>query len=205
MSETRARAPGVPAWAAALPFVCGVAALLLYGMHFPVVRVLDVTATRLSVALDGRPFLEIEPTSAESAAAGTSVRLPAGRHVLTASDPTGRIVDTASVSIEGGVQHLYAPGSLGVCFWIEATSYGRRDEQAPAPEALSTSTTFWPLSRDIDVWFAPSPPRPEGDDRSSGGLSYAVRQAPCEDVPGRLRSGPGVSRSRPSPSDGDQD
>jgi hypothetical protein len=195
IAETGTTEPVAPPWAAAFPILCGVAALLLYGMHFPVVRVLNVTATRLVVAVDGRTSLEIEPTSAESAAAGVSVRMPAGRHVLTASDPTGRIVDSATVNVEGGVQHLYAPGSLGVCFWIEATSYGRRGKDAPVPEALSTTTTFWPLSRDIDVWFAPSPPRPEGDDRSSGGLSFAVRQARCGDAPGRMPAGQGV----PSP------
>jgi hypothetical protein len=186
IGEARMREPVAPPWAVALPIVCGVAALLLYGLHFPIVRVLNVTATRLAVAVDGRTYLEIEPTSAESAAAGASVRIPAGRHVLTATDPRGRVVDTAPVNVEGGVQHLYAPGSLGVCFWIEATSYGRRGKAAPAPEALPTTTTFWTLSRDIDVWFAPSPPRPEGDDRSSGGLSYAVRQARCDDVPGHV-------------------
>jgi hypothetical protein len=194
LSETRAREPVAPPWAAAFPVASAVAALLLYGLHFPVVRVLNVTGARLAIAVDGRTCLQVEPTSAESAAAGASARMPSGRHVLTASDPTGRIVDTASVYVEGGLQHLYAPGSGGVCFWIEATSYGRRGKEAPAPEVLPTTSTFWALSRDIDVWFAPSPPRPEGDDRSSGGLSYAVRQAPCEDVPGRIRAGQGVSR-----------
>lgn len=198
IDEARATEPVVPPWAAAFPVACGVAALLLYGLHFPVVRVLNVTATRLVVAVDGRTYLEIEPTSAESAAAGASVRVPAGRHVLTASDPTGRIVDTAPVSVEGGVQHLYAPGSAGVCFWIEATSYGRRGTEAALPEALSRTTTFWTLPRDIDVWFAPSPPRPEGDDRSSGGFSYAVRQARCDELPGRVRAGQGSSRRLPN-------
>lgn len=187
LSETSAGEPVAPPWAVLFPIVSGVGALLLYGLHFPVVRVLNVTATRLAIAVDGRPYLQIEPTSAESAAAGTSVRLPSGRHVLTATDPKGRVVETASVNIEGGAQHLYAPGSGGVCFWIETTRYGRLGKQAEAPEALSTMTTFWALSRDIDVWFAPSPPRPDGDDRSSGGLSYAVRQAPCDDMPGRVR------------------
>jgi hypothetical protein len=188
ITEIRAREPVVPPWAAAVPVACGAAALLLFGLHFPIVRVLNVTATRLAIAVDGRTYVDLEPTSAESAAVGASVRLPAGRHVLTASDPTGRIVDSTPVTVEGGVQHLYAPGSAGVCFWIEATSYGRRGSVAPAPEELSTTTTFWALPRDIDVWFAPSPPRPEGDDRSSGGLSYAVRQAKCDDVPGRVRT-----------------
>jgi len=193
VSETRTREPVAPPWVLAFPIVSGVAALLLFGVHFPIVRVLNVTATRLAIAVDGRPYFALEPTSAESAAAGVAVRLPAGRHVLTAADPAGRLLDTATVNIEAGAQHLYAPGSSGVCFWIEATSYGRRGKEAPAPEALPTTTTFWALSRDIDVWFAPSPARPDDDERSSGGLSYAVRQARCGDVPGRVGEGPGGS------------
>jgi hypothetical protein len=180
--ETALRQPGTPAWTAVIPFVSGVCALLLFGAHFPVVRVIDVTATRLAIAVDGRTYTDVEPTSAESPTAGVTVRLPAGRHVLTATDPTGRVVDTAEVTLEGGLQHLYAPGSSGVCFWVETTRYGRGGNDAPAPELLSRMNTFWTLSREIDVWFAPSP-RPGNDDRSSGGFSYAVRQAPCEDAP----------------------
>jgi hypothetical protein len=182
VAGAHAREPATPPWAVAFPAVSGLAALLLFGMHFPVVRVLNVTATRLSIAVDGHVYVEVEPTSAESAAAGISVRLPAGRHALTASDPTGRVVDGAVVELEGDVQHLYAPGSGGVCFWVEATRYGRGAKEPPALEVLSRASTFWALSHEIDVWFAPSP-RPGADDRSSGGLSYAVRQAPCDDVP----------------------
>jgi hypothetical protein len=183
IAVTLAREPATPPWAVLFPIVSGVAALLLFGMHFPLVRVLNVTDARLSIAVDGHVHDDVEPTSAESATAGISVRLPSGRHVLTAVDPSGRVVDTADVIVESGVQHLYAPGSSGVCFWVEATRYGRGGKEAPAPELLSRMATFWALSHDVDVWFAPSP-RAGDDDRSSGGWSYAVRQAPCDDVPG---------------------
>ena len=186
--ETSAGEPATPAWAVLLPAVSGVAALLLFGAHFPVVRVLNVTATRLAVAVDGRTYAEVEPTSAESATAGLVVRMPAGRRVLTATDPSGRVVDTATVNVEGGSPHLYAPASDGVCFWVEATRYGRSGAEPPAPQLLPRTSTFWSLHHDIDVWFAPAPV-PGEDARSSGGLTYAVRQAPCEDVPDTLRTG----------------
>ena len=185
-SATHRREPATPPLAAAFPIAAAVAALLLYPLHFPVVRVLDVASTRLVVSADGRAVTRIEPTSAESAAAGVSVRIPAGRHVLTATDPSGHVVDTVTVTVQGGSQHLYAPGSAGVCFWIEATSYGRRGEPVTV-EPLSTDGTFWALPHAIDVWFAPSPPAPEGDTRSSGGVSYALRHAPCGVVSERLR------------------
>jgi hypothetical protein len=180
--QVREREPAGPVWAVVFPVAAALGAALLYGMHFPRVRIVNVTGNRLAVAVDDRVRVLVEPTSAESATAGVSLRFPAGEHRLTATDPAGRVVDDATVFVEAGAEHLYAPGSNEVCFWMEATTYGRRKGTVPAPEPLPRERTFWALPRSIDYWFAPSP-RPEEDDRSSGGLSIALRQARCEEEP----------------------
>jgi hypothetical protein len=180
----REKEPATPGWAVAFPLTAALGAALLYGVHFPRVRIVNVTGSRLDVAVDDRLRARVEPTSAESATAGLSLRFPAGQHRVTATDPAGRVVDDVTVFVEAGAEHLYAPASGEVCFWMEATTYGRRREAASAPEPLPRSRTFWVLPGSIDYWFAPSP-RPEEDDRSSGGLSVALRQAPCDQVPDR--------------------
>jgi hypothetical protein len=182
--RVRAREPAGPAWAVAFPIAAALGAALLYGMHFPRVRIVNVTGNRLAVAVDDRVRVQVEPTSAESATAGVSLRFPAGQHRLTATDPAGRVVDDAAVFVQAGAEHLYAPASGEVCFWTEVTTYGRLKAPASPPEPLPRSRTFWVLPGAIDYWFAPSP-RPEEDDRSSGGLSVALRQAPCDSLPRR--------------------
>jgi hypothetical protein len=182
--RVRVKEPAAPLWAVTFPLAAALGAALLYGMHFPRVRIVNVTGNRLVVAVDDSFRAQVEPTSAESATAGVSLRFPAGQHRVTATDPAGRVVDDVTVFVEAGAEHLYAPASGEVCFWMEATTYGRRKGPASAPEPLPRSRTFWVLPGSIDYWFAPSP-HPEEDDRSSGGLSTALRQARCDELPDR--------------------
>lgn len=184
LARVREPAPPGPARAVVCPLAAALGAVLLYGVHFPRVRIVNVTGSRLSVAIDENIRGTVDPTSAESATAGISLRFPAGQHRLTATDPAGRVVDDASVFVEAGAEHLYAPASREVCFWIEGTSYGRLRAEDPAPELLPRARTFWALPHGIDYWFAPAP-RPEEDGRSSGGLAFALRQARCDEAPRR--------------------
>jgi hypothetical protein len=189
---TDAREPSAPAWAAAFPIAAAVASLFLFGAHFPRVRVLNLGAVRVTVAVDGRKIADVDPTSAESATAGLSLRLPAGEHLLTATGPDGQVVDRSTVVVESGAEHLYAPASVAYCFWVEETGYGRSrggdGSGDPTLEVLPRTRTFWSLPHTIDFWFAPAP-EPENDSRSTGGLSFAVRQARCDEAPDAVRSG----------------
>jgi hypothetical protein len=181
-AEVRVLEPEAPRWAVAVVLVAFLATSFLYELHFPEVRIVNVTDRPLTVRVDGRPRGRVEPTSGESATAGLVVRVPAGRRTLTATDTEGGLVDTASVLVEAGTGHLYAPGSEGTCFWLETTGYGRSRAAGTQRDPLSGRPRFWALPARVDFWFAPPPPL-DGDDRSTGGVVRAVRQARCEDAP----------------------
>jgi hypothetical protein len=164
------------------PLVGSVLIGLFYPFYHPRVRILNLTPERLSVWVDGRPEAEVEPTSTENPRAGVERRLPAGNRLLEARTPSGRVVSRVNVRITGGGRHLYAPGSDGYCFWLESTAYGLR---APAPEnvtSLISEQRFWLVPEGVDTWFSPNPP-PAADDRSTGGVLLALRQAPCDKAP----------------------
>jgi hypothetical protein len=150
------------------------------------VRVVNLTDGRLEIVVDGRARASVPPTSAESTGAGIELRVPAGQRVFSAVDGTGRVVDTAAVSVGAGGQHLYAPASAPYCFWIEATGYGKRKSAGTEIQPLRGLPRFWALRDAIDLWFSPLPDA-DFDDRSTGGYLRAVRQAPCEAAPGPAR------------------
>jgi hypothetical protein len=179
--------PVLSAWVWVGVILALVTAPFFYVLYHPLVRVVDLTGRRLVVLLDGRAVASVDPTSAESPAAGVELRLPSGHHRLQARDPNGRILSDTTVRIESGAQHLYAPGSDGYCFWLETTGYGRAGPPGPAIRPLSGARRFWVLPVDVDTWFAPNPAPARGDDRSSGGVLTALRQARCADAPAEAR------------------
>lgn len=181
-ARVRVREPAFPPWAVGVGVVAVSATPFLHGFHFPEVRVVNVTDRPLTVAVDGRPRGRVEATSGESARAGLIVRVPAGRRLLTATDPEGRVVDTAAVLVEGGSGHLYAPASEGTCFWLETTGYGKDKASGTQRDLLAGEPRFWVLSSRVDFWFSPPPPV-DDDERSTGGVVRALRQAPCEEAP----------------------
>lgn len=160
-----------------------------YRVHFPLVRVVNLTDDRLEIAVDDKVRASVPPTSAESTGAGVELRVAAGRRTFSARDPTGHLVDTATGTVRSGDQHLYAPASAPYCFWIETTGYGRSRDLGTSIEPLSGPPRFWALPEAIDLWFSP-PPEADFDDRSTGGYLRAVRQARCEAAPGSLRRTP---------------
>lgn len=171
-----------PRWIWLGAAVAVLAAPLVNHASRPWVRLLNLTGERVVVAVDGAPIAEVEPTSAESPAAGIEVRVVAGQRHFEARDTRGTLLHRADVHVRAGDHHLYAPASEGVCFWLEETVYGR-SSATPRIEALVGDRRFWALPRPIDSWFAPNPVPEEGDRRSTGGTLRALRQAPCARAP----------------------
>ncbi len=159
-----------------------VIAPLAWHVHRPWIRVLNLTPERIALVVDGQHIATAEPTSAESPAAGIELRLTAGAHRLEAVSARGAVVHQADVVVRIGRKHLYAPGSDGTCFWLEETHYGRVPS-APRIEALTGPKRFWALPDPIDSWFLPNPAPDPADQRSTGGVLRALRQAPCRQAP----------------------
>jgi hypothetical protein len=169
------------AWMLAGLLVALMAVPISYRFYRPLVRIVNLTESRLVVHLDGEMLTSVDPTSAESAAAGVEVRVPAGQRTLEARDPSGSIRATNVVAVRAASPHLYAPASESYCFWIERTGYGRAAGAAEDTEIvpLEGAARFWVLPDEIDSWFSPNPPQIPGDNRSTGGVLTALRQAPC--------------------------
>lgn len=168
-------------WLVVGPLLALIAAPSSWLFHHPVVRVLNLTDGRLTVHVDGRPVLELEPSSAESPTAGTEVRMPSGEHELRSVGHDGTQASTRA-RLESGEKHLFAPQS-GHCFWLEETRYGRERAGNPEIVPLRGEGRFWVLPRRVDTWFAPNPSPANPDRRSSGGSLVALRQAPCAQAP----------------------
>jgi hypothetical protein len=177
------RAPRSLPWLEAL-LVSGVAAVLApfsHAFHHPSVRVLDLGPSAVELVVDGRRVGRVEPSSGESPLAGLELRLPAGERTLLVVDTEGGIVAQARVTLQAGARHLYAPGFEGICFWLETVSYGR-EQKRPDYAPLEGGERFWVVPEEVNGWFLPSPPAPDGA-RATGGTSTVLRQGPCEDVP----------------------
>jgi hypothetical protein len=159
-----------------------VATPFFYWLHRPLVRIINLTPARITVLVDGRAVASVEPTSAESPSAGVEVHVPSGPRRLVAESSDGRHVSEDLVAVRAGRQHLYAPGSGGYCFWLETVGYGRTRPARPELQPLLGQSRFWVLPN-VDAWFAPAPQPSERDDRSSGGVLTALRQARCQQAP----------------------
>lgn len=151
------------------------------------VRVLNLTDLPLRLSADGRQLALVEPSSAESPAAGVDVRVPAGRRILEVSTRAGHLVRRTSVFIQAGRQHLYAPASPAYCFWLETTTYDSDNPSQPQMEPLVGDDRFWVLPTQLDTWLAPNPPAASLGVRSTGGVLVALRQGRCEDAPSSTR------------------
>jgi hypothetical protein len=170
---------------AALAAACAVLPMY-YRAHFPAVRVVNLTDGHLEIVVDGRVRASVPPTSAESTGAGVELRVAAGLRVFSAVDGAGRVVDSSSVVVSSGGQHLYAPASDAYCFWVETAGYGKSKGAGTEIQPLRGPPRFWALRDAIDLWFSPLPDA-DFDDRSTGGYLRAIRQAPCEAAPGSAR------------------
>jgi len=87
------------AWMLAGAVVGLVALPFFYRFYRPLVRIVNLTDSRLVIHVDGEALTSVEPTSAESAAAGVEVRIPAGQRLLEAKDPSGSIRSAGVVAV----------------------------------------------------------------------------------------------------------
>jgi hypothetical protein len=158
-------------------------ALLALGTTSPVMRVVNLGDDRVAVEVDGTFVAEVDPTSVESPSAGVEVRIPVGRHELVARAIDGSVVESASVTIQSGRGHLFAPGSKRYCFWLETAAYGRGKDLTLTREPLSGPTHFWSLPEGLGGWFHPAPESALAELRLTGGVVTVLRQAPCELAP----------------------
>lgn len=177
-------------WTLAGPIVALVGAPLVHRLHHPLVRILNLTEARIEVFVDGDHVVGLEPTSAESPAAGVEIRVPAGTRRLSVVGAEGRPVAETAAVVVSGARHLFAPASDAHCFWLERARYGRSGDATLERQPLTGEGRFWVLPRGLDTWFSPNPEPSGADRRSSGGELLALRQARCVELPPELQSPP---------------
>jgi hypothetical protein len=185
--RARLREPALSLWMAAGLVVALAATPLFHAFYHPIVRVLNLTDSRITVSADGDEVASVEPSSAESSAAGVEIRVAAGRRHLEARDVEGRVLASDHVLVSSAAHHLYAPASKSHCFWLERTAYGRAGSPEPSFLPLESAARFWVLPERIDTWFSANPPPSAADARSTGGVLTALRQAPCTQAPREAR------------------
>jgi hypothetical protein len=166
-----------------LPVLAAAAAVTTLLAGSPVVRIVNLSIERLLIEVDGRTIAEVDPTSVEAPSAGVEVRVSAGQHDFVARTAEGRVVERATVTVEGRHAHLFAPGSDGYCFWLETAEYGRERSGAVTREELAGLPRFWALPADLGGWFRPVPEQALAEARLTGGVVTVLRQAPCGDEP----------------------
>jgi hypothetical protein len=171
-----------------VPVSIAVAAASSYFWQHPRLIVLNLEDEPYSLSVDGVPSERIEPAFQRGRAAAVIVRLPRGEHTLEAWDGNGRLVGEARGRLEGGRDHLFAPGGGDECFWLEVTGYGRDATRELMP--LTSATRFYALQADVDTWFEGSPEPPASDRRSTGGTLTALRHSPCNRAPASVPDAP---------------
>jgi hypothetical protein len=186
--------PTATRWGLAGPAIALLAIPLFYPLHFPTVRIVNLSESALTIECDGRQIATLPPTSQESPNAGLVVRLPVGGRHLGATSPDGRVATESRVLVESRATHLYAPASARYCFWLESTTYGRTAGASGQPTRtvvpLAGAARFWAFPEPIDTWFSPNPTTTP-DSRSTGGRLVALRQARCLEAPAVVRQSGG--------------
>lgn len=186
LEEVPRAEPRFAPWLVVGPVVALIGGPSSWFLHHPVVRVLNLTAGRIEVQVDGRTVVAVEPSSTENPTAGAELRMPSGDHDLAQISRDGA-VSKSRVTLESGGMHLFAPGSGEYCFWLEETRYGRDEADESVIVPLTGESRFWVLPRQVDTWFAENPTPAAPDRRSSGGVLVALRQAPCAQAPRAAR------------------
>lgn len=148
----------------------------------PILRVVNLAGDEFVVEIDGTRRASLRPTSVESATSGAELRVPAGDHELVARALDGSVLERARVVVESGRAHLFAPASVGQCFWLETVGYGRSGERESERQALEGPPHFWSLPDDIGGWFSAPPEAELAGTRSTGGTVTVLRHAPCAAV-----------------------
>jgi hypothetical protein len=146
-------------------------------LFFPMIRVLNLTDRTLTVTVDNRPLVRVEPTSTESPAAGAVAYAPSGRHRLVARDEDGVVASDAVVQIRSGFRHLYAPGANDECFYLQRVSHGRSLFEGEGIVPLASNDRFWAIPNSVDLWFAPESAVRSG--ATTGGVVTHLRMRRC--------------------------
>ncbi|HWP08492.1 MAG TPA: hypothetical protein VNN72_22270 [Polyangiaceae bacterium] len=167
------------AWLLVPAPLCAAAGVATLVITSPLVRVVNLGTERVTIDVDGRRIVAVDPTSVENASAGAEVRITAGEHELVARTAAGRELERTHVRVEGGHPHLFAPGSEGYCFWLESAEYGRGRANEPLREPLEGTQHFWVLPPDLGGFFRPVPEQARAETRLTGGTVTVLRQAPC--------------------------
>ena len=167
---------------AALPISVAAIGPAAYATFFPTLVILNLSAHDIELSVDGRALERVPLSSLESADAGTRLSLAAGTHLLEAraiADAT--VLERAQVALDAGELYLFAPASVGYCFWLEIDTYGKASTSKQI-RRLGGNSGFFRLPGRVDSWFAANP-EPGADVRSSGGDMVALRHARCPDAP----------------------
>jgi hypothetical protein len=149
----------------------------LHHLFFPIVRVTNFTDRSIRILVDDRTLGSVEPTSGESPAAGEVMRVPSGKHRLRALHADGTVASDVHVRIISGFQHLYAPGALEACFYVQRASYGRSQFEGSEIVDFRSPTRFWVVPNEVDLWFTPEKSVRRG--ATTGGVVTLLRMGRC--------------------------
>lgn len=149
----------------------------LHHLFFPILRVVNFTDRTIRVVVDDRILGSVEPTSGESPAAGETMRAPSGRHRLRALYGDGTAVSDERVTIRSGYQHLYAPGALDECFYLQRAAYGRSAFEGQSVVDFRSPSRFWAVPNEVYLWFTPE--KSVRRSATTGGVVTLLRMGRC--------------------------
>lgn len=172
-----------PRWWA-LPVAVLALAAASHAWHHPTLRVVNTSADWLWVEVDGLPRVAVPPAPFGGVSLAR-VRLPRGQRHFVARDERGLLVADTRAGLIGGREHLFAPGAVDHCFWLERTGYGKDPTSELVP--LASASRFYALEGEVDAWFAGGHEPSPSDRRSTGGTLTALHQSPCAQAPSVVR------------------
>jgi len=178
---TSVRTHLVASWAFGGLVIAGLLTPWLYDSFHPVLRLVNLTESVLTISVDEHFLANVEPTQAENPRAGIFTNLAAGHHVLSARRADGLVVQRVTADVLAGQTHLFAPARpKGACFWVERSAVGRNSEGRSTREVLEGESGFWVLPTEIDVWFGPA--QGSVTQFGTGGVVTSLRQGVCSDA-----------------------
>jgi hypothetical protein len=162
----------------------GVGAYYLYGYLYADFAVVNASSqSGLTVYVDGAEFQSKIPGSVQEDRNASRVgHLRAGTHKVETKDASGKVVDSQTIEVKGGVSgYLYAPAhDKSVCFGVAKNGYGSWGSMSEF-HRLDATKSFWPIEDEIHDWFSDTPQTVVTNNSASVSFLYAVRQFNCAD------------------------
>jgi hypothetical protein len=150
-----------------------IAAIGLWFLGHPEVRVDNAGAEAVQVWVDGKPGIVAEPNPTGSNP--PSFYIGRGKHTYGRSK-VGASAPEATVDADTTMMdaHLYNP-SKTACYWLVADSYGNASVMGMqrGPQPIQEFYTF----DKVDTWFGDNPQSIEVDSHASGGTRVALQRA----------------------------